>query len=76
MPPVMPGYANAEIPHEKTVHLPSQGWLSDLAEAQQIDTVIVLGTLKAAPPAAGAHPPHIEAQWIERGAAGQMKEAA
>ena len=24
--PVMPGYANAEIPHEKTVHLPSQGW--------------------------------------------------
>lgn len=42
-------------------------WLSDLAEAQQIDTVIVLGTLKAAPPA-GALPPHIEAQWIERGA--------
>lgn len=42
-------------------------WLSDLAEAQQIDTVIVLGTLKAAPPA-GALPPHIEAQWIKRGA--------
>ena len=42
-------------------------WLSDLAEAQQIDTVVVLGTLKAAPPA-GALPPHIEAQWIERGA--------
>lgn len=41
-------------------------WLSDLAEAQQIDTVIVLGTLKAAPPA-GALPPHIEVQWIERG---------
>jgi hypothetical protein len=42
-------------------------WLSDLAEAQEINTAIVLGTLKAAPPA-GALPPHIEARWIERGA--------
>lgn len=52
--------------------------LNDLAEAQQIDTVIVLGTLKAAPPA-GALPPHIEAQWIERGAISseqRIKEAA
>ena len=24
--PVMPGYANADTPHEKTVHLTSQGW--------------------------------------------------
>ena len=53
-------------------------WLSDLAEAQQIDTVIVLGTLKAAPPA-GALPPHVEAHWIERGATSseqRIKEAA
>lgn len=42
-------------------------WLSDIADAGLIDTVIVLATLKAAPPA-GALPPHIEAQWIERGA--------
>ena len=24
--PVMPGYANADTPHERTVHLASQGW--------------------------------------------------
>lgn len=41
-------------------------WLSDLAEAQQIDTVLVLGTLKTPPPAA-ALPPHIAPVWIENG---------
>ena len=24
--PVMPGYANADTPHARTVHLASQGW--------------------------------------------------
>lgn len=41
-------------------------WLSDVAEAGEIDTALVLATLKAAPPAA-ALPPHIAAHWIERG---------
>ena len=41
-------------------------WLSDVAEAGQIDTAIVLATLKAAPPA-HALPTHIASHWIERG---------
>lgn len=41
-------------------------WLSEIAEAGDIDTVIVLATLKAAPPAA-ALPAHIASHWIERG---------
>lgn len=41
-------------------------WLSDVAEADQIDTALVLATLKNAPPAA-ALPPHITSHWIERG---------
>ena len=41
-------------------------WLSDLAEAGQIGTAIVLATLKSAPPAA-ALPAHIASHWIERG---------
>jgi hypothetical protein len=41
-------------------------WLSDVAEAGQIDTVIVLATLKSAPHA-GALPAHIEAHWLEHG---------
>lgn len=41
-------------------------WLSDLAEAGQISTAIVLATLKSAPPAA-ALPAHIASHWIERG---------
>ncbi|ENO80917.1 hypothetical protein B447_10638 [Thauera sp. 27] len=41
-------------------------WLSDVAEAGQIDTAIVLATLKAAPPAQ-ALPTHIASHWIERG---------
>lgn len=41
-------------------------WLSDVAEAGQIDTAIVLATLKSAPPA-DALPPHIASHWIERG---------
>ena len=50
-------------------------WLSDLAEAQQIDAVILLGTLKAAPPAGGL-PPHIEAHWIERGTLASTNQQA
>lgn len=54
-------------------------WLSDIAEAGQIDSVIVLATLKAAPPAA-ALPAHIASHWIERGtlvaAATAEREAA
>lgn len=41
-------------------------WLSDVAEAGQIDTAIVLATLKSAPPAE-ALPPHIASHWLERG---------
>lgn len=41
-------------------------WLSDVAEAGQIDTAIVLATLKAAPPAQ-ALPAHIASHWIDRG---------
>ena len=41
-------------------------WLSDVAEAGQIDTAIVLATLKAAPPAQ-ALPTHIASHWIDRG---------
>lgn len=41
-------------------------WLSDVAEAGQIDRAIVLATLKAAPPAQ-ALPTHIASHWIERG---------
>lgn len=54
-------------------------WLSEIAEAGDIDTVIVLATLKAAPPAA-ALPAHIASHWIERGtlsaAASAEREAA
>lgn len=42
-------------------------WLSDVAAAGQIDTAIVLATLKTAPPAQ-ALPTHIASHWIERGA--------
>ncbi|AVR89048.1 AAA family ATPase [Thauera aromatica] len=41
-------------------------WLSDVAETGQIDTAIILATLKAAPPAK-ALPPHIASHWIEHG---------
>lgn len=41
-------------------------WLSDVAESGQIDTVIVLATLKSAPPA-DALPAHIASHWLERG---------
>ncbi|AMO36440.1 hypothetical protein AC731_005520 [Thauera humireducens] len=41
-------------------------WLSDLAEAGQIGSAIVLATLKSAP-AAAALPAHIASHWIERG---------
>lgn len=41
-------------------------WLSDVAAAGQIDTAIVLATLKTAPPAQ-ALPSHIASHWIERG---------
>lgn len=41
-------------------------WLSDVADAGQIDTAIVLATLKAAPPSQ-ALPTHIASHWIERG---------
>lgn len=41
-------------------------WLSDVAEAGQIDTAIVLATLKAAPPVQTL-PQHIASHWLERG---------
>ncbi|NMG70336.1 AAA family ATPase [Parazoarcus communis] len=50
-------------------------WLSEIAEAGDIDTVIVLATLKSAPPAA-ALPAHIASHWIERGTLIQTNELA
>lgn len=50
-------------------------WLSDIAEASQIDSVIVLATLKAAPPAA-ALPPHVASYWLERGTLIESNEIA
>lgn len=41
-------------------------WLSDVADAQLVDTAIVLATLKSAPPA-DALPAHIASHWLERG---------
>ncbi len=41
-------------------------WLSDVADAGQIGNVIVLATLKSAPPA-DALPAHIASHWLERG---------
>lgn len=36
--PVMPGYANADTPHARTVHLPSQGWRYGCHSARTGDT--------------------------------------
>lgn len=48
-------------------------WLDDLAEAGEIDTALLFGTLKALP----AHLlPNIEGFWIENGVTGDIKEAA
>lgn len=49
------------------------GWLDTLADAGEIDTALVFGTLKALP--AGL-PETIGATWIENGVAGQLKAAA
>lgn len=49
-------------------------WLSDLAEGKHIDSVIVIATLKAAPPAE-ALPAHISAAWIEGGRIEQYQRA-
>ena len=35
--PVMPGYANADTPHEKTVHRDSQGWRYGCHSARTVD---------------------------------------
>lgn len=36
--PVMPGYANADAPHERTVHLASKGWRYGCHSARTGDT--------------------------------------
>ena len=46
-------------------------WLSDLAGAGQIDTAILMATLKAAPKSL---PPHCASQWIEGGVVQQQTE--
>jgi hypothetical protein len=48
-------------------------WLDDLAEAGEIDTALIFGTLKSLP---AQLLPNIEGFWIENGVSGQMKEAA
>ena len=35
--PVMPGYANADTPHARTVHLASQGWRYGCHSARTVD---------------------------------------
>ena len=49
------------------------GWLDTLADAGEIDTALIFGTLKAAP---ANLPPTIAAHWIENGVVGQLKAAA
>lgn len=48
-------------------------WLDDLAEAKEIDTALLFGTLKALP---AQLLPNTEGFWIENGVAGEIKEAA
>ncbi|WP_341929707.1 AAA family ATPase [Methyloversatilis discipulorum] len=48
-------------------------WLDALAEADEIDTALVFGTLKALP---GGLPDSMQAHWIDGGVVGQMREAA
>lgn len=47
-------------------------WLDTLAEQREIDTALVLGTLKALP----ASSEFLTAHWIENGVLGQLKAAA
>lgn len=47
-------------------------WLSGMADEGEIDTALVLGTLKAAP---SALPDHCAAAWIERGTVQQPAQA-
>lgn len=48
-------------------------WLDDLAEAGEIDSCLLFGTLKSIP---AQLLPNIEGVWIESGVAGAIKEAA
>jgi hypothetical protein len=48
-------------------------WLDVLAEAGEIDTALIFGTLKALP---GGLPSTFGAHWVKDGRAGQLKEAA
>lgn len=48
-------------------------WLDGMAEAGEIETALIFGTLKALP--AGL-PETVQAFWIEGGVVGQMREAA
>lgn len=48
-------------------------WLDALAEADEIDTALVFGTLKALP---GGLPDSMQAHWIDGGVVVQMREAA
>ncbi|MEK7882940.1 ATP-binding protein [Methyloversatilis sp. NSM2] len=48
-------------------------WLDALTEADEIDTALVFGTLKALP---GGLPDSMQAHWIDGGVVGQMREAA
>lgn len=48
-------------------------WFDDLAEAGEIDSSLLFGTLKALP---AQLLPNIEGFWIENGVSGAMKEAA
>lgn len=49
------------------------GWLDTLADAGEIDTALVFGTLKALP---ANLPESIGAHWIENGVVAELKEAA
>lgn len=65
--PVMPGYANAEVPHERTVHLASQGWRYGCHSARASDDKPRGGqTRYLAHPWRYAGPTVVETEWLPR----------
>ena len=64
--PVMPGYANADTPHEKTVHLASRGWRYG-CHSTRTGTMPRGGqTRYFAHPWRYAGPAVVETEWLDR----------
>ena len=65
--PVMPGYANADTPHAKTVHLASQGWRYGCHSTRTGDDKPRGGqTRYLAHPWRYAGPAVVETDWLPR----------